>query len=478
MTAARARKTRPAAPPTGTGPTGTGPTGTGPTPAAPASARALALDLLDGVLRQGRPLSELEAPSGAPGALAADADGAAPPATARAAAGRLARAVLRNLDRADATLAPHLARRPPPAAQDILRVGTVEMLDQQGAPHGVVSAAVDLARARAPRAAGMVNAVLRRVAETPRAAWEAHQPQRLSGWLRGRLGAAWGNARTARMEALFAAAPPLDLTPRDPAMAETLAADLGAERLPTGSLRRARTGQVSALPGFAAGAWWVQDAAAALPARLLAPASGARVLDLCAAPGGKTLQLAAMGAEVTALDVSEARLRRLRANLARTGLAARIVVADALDWTPTAPFDAILLDAPCSATGTLRRHPDLPHVRRAADLASLVALQAALIDRAAGWLAPGGRLVYCTCSLLPEEGEAQVVAALARHPDLAADAEAVAALPGLDPNWHAGPGALRITPETWAARGGIDGFHIAALRRGAASPAGLRDGAA
>jgi 16S rRNA (cytosine967-C5)-methyltransferase len=416
--------------------------------------RALALALLDGVLQVRRPLSELEAVP--PAADAAPA--------VRARAGRLARATLRHLDRADATLAPHLARAPRPAIRALLRLATVEMLSEGAAPHGVVHSAVAQARRIQPKAAGMVNAVLRKVADTPRERWDALPPQRLPNWLRGRLGGAWGNARTAAMEALFAAPPPLDLTLRDPRTAGEWAARLEADVLPTGSLRRAAAGQVSALPGFAEGAWWVQDAAAALPARLLAPRPGERVLDLCAAPGGKTLQLAAAGARVTALDISGPRLERLAANLARTGLAAEIVAADALHWEPEAPFDAILLDAPCSATGTLRRHPDLPHVRDAAALKPLVALQDALIDRAAGWLAPGGRLGVCTCSLLPEEGEARRAAALERHPGLAADAAATESVEGLEAGWDAGPGALRITPESWAARGGIDGFHIAAFR--------------
>jgi len=210
----------------------------------------------------------------------------------------------------------------------------------------------------------------------------------------------------------------------------------------------------------------VQDAAAALPARVLAAVPGERVLDLCAAPGGKTLQLAAMGADVTALDMSGPRLVRLRENLARTGLAAEIVVADALAWEGGL-FDAVLLDAPCSATGTIRRHPDLPFVKQSADIKPLVALQAALIDRAIGLARPGGRLVLCTCSLLPDEGEAQADAALARHPDLIPDPGALDR-PGIDPAWRAGASGLRLRPDLWADRGGIDGFFVAAFRRCAA----------
>jgi 16S rRNA (cytosine967-C5)-methyltransferase len=416
-------------------------------------ARTLALRLLTGVLERGKTLAEQEDESPFTAAVPAE----------RARAGRLARATLRKLGQADAVLAP-LLRRPPRAdIRTVLRLGTVEILEEGAAPHGVVNACVDLARLRQARAAGMVNAILRRVAETEREVWAALPPQRLPGWLRGRLSSAYGNARATRIEAVCSAPAPLDLTLRDNRRdwAERLEADV----LPTGTLRRRAGGQVSALPGFAEGAWWVQDAAAALPARALAPSPGQRVLDLCAAPGGKTLQLAATGAEVTALDVSDSRLDRLRDNLARTGLAAQIVTADALEWAPEAPFDAILLDAPCSATGTLRRHPDLPFVRKPEDLKPLATLQSALLDRATGWLRPGGRLVFCTCSLLPEEGEAVVADALARHPGLAPDPAAIGALPGLEAAWDAGPGTLRITPETWEDRGGLDGFYVAALRR-------------
>jgi 16S rRNA (cytosine967-C5)-methyltransferase len=195
---------------------------------------------------------------------------------------------------------------------------------------------------------------------------------------------------------------------------------------------------------------------------VLAPRAGERVLDLCAAPGGKTMQLADAGAEVTALDISAARMARVSENLARTGLTARLVVADALDWQPETPFDAILLDAPCSATGTIRRHPELPFVKSMADLPALVALQARLIDRAVNWLAPGGRLVFSTCSLLPQEGEAQLAGALARHPGLRVEPPV---LPWLPPNWQGPEGGLRLRPDRWAEQGGMDGFFIARLVR-------------
>jgi 16S rRNA (cytosine967-C5)-methyltransferase len=223
-------------------------------------------------------------------------------------------------------------------------------------------------------------------------------------------------------------------------------------------------GQVSALPGYDSGDWWVQDAAAALAARMLAVVPGEKVLDLCAAPGGKTLQLAAAGAEVTALDISEPRMSRVAENLARTGLAARLVVADALHWTPDGLFDAVLLDAPCSATGTIRRHPELPFLKDGSELAELTALQAALLDRALGFLKPGGRLVFCTCSLLPDEGEAQLSAALARHPGLTVLRPA---LPGIDPAWITPEGGLRLRPDYWADKGGMDGFFMTCLKKGA-----------
>jgi 16S rRNA (cytosine967-C5)-methyltransferase len=232
---------------------------------------------------------------------------------------------------------------------------------------------------------------------------------------------------------------------------------LGAKLLPGGSLRLPSGAQVSALPGYAEGAWWVQDAGATVAARVLNAEAGERVLDLCAAPGGKTMQLAATGAQVTALDVSQSRMARVADNLARTGLKAELVVADALKWEPDHSFDAVLLDAPCSATGTLRRHPDLGYARDGSGIAELVALQSALLDRAAGFLKPGGRLVYCTCSLLPEEGEEQIDAFLRRAPSFG-----LADIKSDDPAWPV-PRGLRIRPDHWEQIGGIDGFFVACL---------------
>lgn len=403
------------------------------------AARAAAVAILDGVLGEGRMLSDFSGPDLAP------AD--------RARALRLAAAVLRHLEPADAVLKPHLRKAPPLTVQNMLRLAVVERA-QGAAAHGVVNAAVEMARRgkRTAHLAGLVNAVLRAVQEGV-----ALPVQKLPRWMRQAMVHAYGREAVAAIEAVQAGEPPLDLTLR-----EGFAAPEGV-LLPTGSLRLASPGQVSTLPGYAEGGWWVQDAAAALPARLLAVQPGERVLDLCAAPGGKTLQMAAAGALVTALDISGPRMARVAANLARTGLTAELVVADALVWEPEAAFDAILLDAPCSATGTVRRHPDLPFVKDGSEVAVLVALQAQLLDRALGWLRPGGRLVFATCSLLPEEGEGQLAAALARHPGLSVEPGELA---GVEPGWWTDGAGLRLRPDYWAEAGGMDGFFMARMRLG------------
>lgn len=416
-------------------------------------ARAAAVALVGGVLTEGRMLSDLLA---APEGVLARLDPGA-----RARAQRLALSVLRHLEPADRILAPHLRKAPPVLVRNVLRLAVVEMKAEGVPPHGAVNAAVEAVRTgkRTGAFAGLVNAVLRKVAEAP--GWEALPPQRMPMWLRQPLVRRWGREAVSTMEAVQAAGAPLDLTLNAPGQAAAWAERLGAEVLPTGSLRLAAGGQISALPGYAEGAWWVQDAAAALAVALLAPQRGERVADLCAAPGGKTLQLAAAGAQVTAVDLSAPRMDRLRENLTRCGLSAEVVVADALHWQG-GPFDAVLLDAPCSATGTIRRHPDLPFVKDGSEVAGLATLQAALIDRAAAMLAPGGRLVFCTCSLLPEEGEDQLAAALARHPSLALED---ALPPGLPEVARASGGGLRLRPDLWADRGGMDGFFMARLRR-------------
>ncbi|MFZ5964550.1 RsmB/NOP family class I SAM-dependent RNA methyltransferase [Thalassococcus sp. BH17M4-6] len=419
--------------------------------AKPLSARHAAVDLLDQVLGHGRLMSELTGGS----AWAA----MAPPE--RAAAQRLAADVLRGLERVDRVLKPFLKKDPPLRVRNVLRLATLELCTG-GAAHGVVNEAVTIV-GRSGRTAGMkglVNAVLRRVADKGPGQWAILRVPRLPDWLRDPLVDAWGRDAVAAMEVAHFAGAPLDLTAKGDAAA--LAAQVGGTLLPTGSVRLTDAGQVSAIPGYDSGDWWVQDAAAALPVRLLGDVSGQRVLDMCAAPGGKTLQLAAAGARVTALDLSEERLGRVSENLHRTGLKATIVCGDAL--THDGQYDAILLDAPCSATGTLRRHPDLPHAKTGEGIVDVIALQAAMLDHALGLLAPGGRLVFCTCSLLPDEGEVQVIEALERHPDL----RVVPTLPeGVSEGWQSAEGGLRLRPDHWPDAGGMDGFYMALLRRDA-----------
>jgi 16S rRNA (cytosine967-C5)-methyltransferase len=407
------------------------------------AARAAALGLLSAIMEEGQTMAQvLAAPAGPLKAL---------PPQERARAQRLALQVIRLMEPVDRLLEPHLRKSPPLAVMNILRLAVTE-LHEGAAAHGVVNAAVELARKskRSTPMAGLINAVLRKV---PEGAALAGPAQRMPRWLRQPLVHVYGREVVAAIEAVQAKAPPLDVTPHGVTLPK-------GEVLPTGSLRLSEPSQVSTLPGFAEGQWWVQDAAAALAAPLLAAKAGEAVLDLCAAPGGKCLQLAATGAEVTALDISAPRLARLQENLARTGLSAKIVTADALHWQPEGRFDAILLDAPCSATGTIRRHPELPFLKDGSELAELTALQAALLDRALGWLKPGGRLVYCTCSLLPEEGEAQITAALARHAGLRVERPNLA---GIDEAWITPEGGLRLRPDYWAETGGMDGFFMARL---------------
>ncbi|SIS84844.1 16S rRNA (cytosine967-C5)-methyltransferase [Roseivivax lentus] len=413
-------------------------------------ARRASVDLLDGVLGEGRLLSELTGSERFTRLAPED----------RAAAQRLAGDVLRHLGRADRLLSGHLKKAPPLRGQNILRLGTVE-LAMGGAAHGVVNACVGIAeghkRTRALK--GLINAVLRKMADEAPAAWGDLPPARLPDWLRGPLLEAWGRDAVRGMEVAHQAGAPLDLTARGAAAA--LADRLGGTLLPTGSVRLDGRHQVSALPGYDAGAFWVQDAAAALPVRLLGDLAGKRALDLCAAPGGKTMQLAAAGAEVTALDLSAARLARVQENLDRTKLEARLVQGDAL-LHEGGPYDVVLLDAPCSATGTIRRHPDLPHARTGEGISELIELQARMLDHALTLLAPGGRLMFCTCSLIPDEGEVQIDEALARHPGLSViPLEA----PWIDAAWRSSKGGLRLRPDFWAERGGMDGFYMACLAK-------------
>ncbi|MFC7705731.1 RsmB/NOP family class I SAM-dependent RNA methyltransferase [Plastorhodobacter daqingensis] len=417
--------------------------------------RRAALHLLDQVLGERRLLAELIA--------LPDGPLAAMQPSARARAQRLALTALRNIGRADRLLGPHLRKRPPLPVHNILRLALAEVLAEGEAAHGVVNSAVTIARSSPGTAAmaGLVNAVLRRCLEGAEGRWNELPVQELPKWLRRPLIDAYGKPAVQGMERAHLAGAPLDLTLKQEDHALTQA--LGAATLPGGSLRLPARVQVSDLPGYTGpdAGWWVQDAAAALPVRLLDPRPGERIADLCAAPGGKTMQLAAAGATVTAVDLSAQRMERVRENLRRTGLEADLVVADATQWRPAAPLDAVVLDAPCSATGTIRRHPDLPFVKDGSEISALVALQARLLDHAVGLLRDGGRLVFCTCSLLPEEGEAQALAALKRHPGLQI---LPACADWIDPQWRSPEGGLRLRPDFWPDRGGMDGFYMVVMQ--------------
>ena len=378
----------------------------------------------------------------------------------RARAQRLATDALRGLDRADRMLKPYLKKAPPSHVMNALRLGVIELCGGEAA-HGVVNAYVEIVarNKRTQTMKGLTNAVLRKIADEGPASWNKRAVPLTPGWLRQPLVAAWGRDAVEGMEAAHFAGAPLDLTVKaDP---EAVAETVGGVVLPTGSVRVANAGQVSTLPGYADGAWWVQDAAAAIPVMLLGDVKGQNILDLCAAPGGKTMQLAALGANVTAVDVSEKRMARVSENLTRVGLTAEVIVSDAFALDEGG-YDAILLDAPCSATGTIRRHPDLPYAKDGSEFAALIDQQEALLDHALSLLKPGGRLVYCTCSLLPDEGEVQVEEALARFDGLTVETPSIK---GIDADWVTPEGGLRLRPDYWAELGGMDGFYMAVLRK-------------
>ncbi len=374
----------------------------------------------------------------------------------------LAMTVLRRRGVLDRALGARLAKPPPEAVLDLLRLGAAQLWGMDTPRHAAVATTVELA-SRNPATRpfkGLVNAVLRGLLRDP--APEAPPEALAPDWLYARWRAAYGEAAAQAVAALIVEEPAADLTLRDAAEAPILAAELEAEILEGGSLRTRRHGDVTGWPGFAEGRWWVQDASSAIPARLLAAAAGEQVLDLCAAPGGKALQLAATGASVTAVDRSGARLKRLEENLARTGLRAEIVVADAADWADDRRFDAVLLDAPCTATGAFRRHPDALWATRPGDIGRLGELQARLLVSAAGRVRPGGRLVYCVCSLEPEEGEAQIEGFLADHPEFRLDPLA-AHEAGAPSGAVTEAGLLRVLPHQRP--GGTDGFFAARLVR-------------
>lgn len=400
-------------------------------------ARRAALRLLDAVLRRGEPLDQA-----APPVLRAIERG-----DDRALATAIAQEALRWMADLDALIDQATRDVLPDDAKvrSVLRIMLAQALRLNLPGHAVVATGLPLLMGGPRRLAhGVFSAVTKANPKLPEAPslpdavaerWDIAWPERVEAIARG-----------------LAEPPPLDLSLRDAARTAEWAEKLGGHSLAPGHVRLARAGAIEALPGFAEGAWWVQDLAASVPARLLGAGDGRRALDLCAAPGGKTLQLAAAGWKVTALDKSARRVERLQDNLRRSGLEAEVVVADALTWKPQGQFDAILLDAPCSATGTCRRHPDVLH--RLANMGELGELQQAMLERAAGWLATGGRLVYAVCSLEPEEGEARASAFDKLAPEPVSDAELPAGLLATEGHFRADPGMLSEV-------GGIDGFFAA-----------------
>jgi 16S rRNA (cytosine967-C5)-methyltransferase len=396
-------------------------------------ARNAALRLLDAVLRRGETLDQ--AAHNALQNVRGEAD--------RALARAIAAEALRWLTDLD-TLIDSATRQVLPLdskPRAVLRLMLAQWLRLETPPHAVIATGLALLSGGPRRLAhGVFSTLVKEGAQLPQA------PS-----LPAAVAARWGE-RAAPIAQALAEPPPLDLTLRDPAETGKWVERLGGVSLMPGHIRLPRGESIDGLAGFREGAWWVQDLAAGLPARLLGPGEGRRALDLCAAPGGKTLQLAASGWQVTALDISAKRLERLRNNLERTGLSAEVVTADALKWEPDEPFDAVLLDAPCTATGTCRRHPDVLHRIGPRQIAEMAELQQALIARAAAWVKPGGRLVYAVCSIEREEGEAQASRVDLRRSPI--DLPQFAATP---------EGWLRTDPGM--VEGGMDGFFVAAWDR-------------
>ncbi len=420
--------------------------------------RAAAAHLLNGVLTEHRLLTDM--------VNAKDGPLAKLPPQGKARAQSLATDTLRNLGRIDIVIDQFLQKEPPITVRNALRLATCELIVDKIPPHAAVDAVVRLVKnnRQTTRMAGMANAIARRISENGAEIWADLEPTPLPPYLSKPIRKAYGAQALAAIEQAHENGAPIDITLQSAADTDDLAEALEASVLSTGSLRLFKWGQISTMPGFAEGAWWVQDVSAAIPAQLLGDVAGKRVLDICAAPGGKTMQLAAAGADVTAVDLSKYRMERVRENLTRTKLSAELVVADVLKYTPDQPFDAILLDAPCSATGTIRRHPDLPYAKAELGLQPVLDLQKAMLSRAAGWLKPQGVMVYCTCSLLPVEGEGQVAEFLTAQPDFE-QVSVDAKNHGLQPEWFDANGGMRLRPDFWADRGGMDGFYAAVLKK-------------
>jgi 16S rRNA (cytosine967-C5)-methyltransferase len=419
-------------------------------------ARRAAAEILFAVLHRQRPFDE---------ALTATDGLTSVPDRDRGLVRMLTATTLRRLGTLRALIASMTEKGLPKDAPQIevaLLLGAAQILFLEVPDHAAVDLSVRLAWGpRNGRYAGLINAVLRRVAREGRERLEAIDPALdTPDWLRERWRASYGDAADAIMQA-HRIEPPLDLTAKDDA--PRWAEKLGGLLLPNGTIRVTSGGNVTSLAGFDEGAWWVQDVAASIPARLLGDVTGKQVADLCAAPGGKTAQLANAGANVVAVDRSPKRIERLRENLTRLSLSAETVVADAAEWSG-GPFDAVLLDAPCTSTGTIRRHPDLPWQKQHTDLSALAGLQTRLLDRAAALIKPGGLLAYATCSLEPEECEGQIDSFLARHANFTPVPVTPEELPGFE-EMLTTRGMLRSLPSHLAEQGGCDGFFAARLRR-------------
>jgi 16S rRNA (cytosine967-C5)-methyltransferase len=423
------------------------------------ASRHAALDVLVACLDKGQPLDD---------ALAAHRGFSSLEPRDRAFVRLLLATTLRRLGEIDEVLGVLIERpidRANAAGRQVLRLGAAQLLFLGTPAHAAVDTSVRLVvDAGLPHLKGLANAVLRRVAREGLALLGDRDPARLNTpqWLWQSWLATYGEDTTRAIAAAHLVEAPLDLMPR--ANAQFWAGQLDGELLATGTIRRTSGGAITELPGFAEGAWWVQDAAATLPARLLGDVLGKRVADLCAAPGGKTLQLAAAGAHVTAVDTSARRMARLGENLARTGLSAELVTADAGKWTPAEKFYAILLDAPCSGTGTLRRHPDIAWLKDDEDVGRLTLTQDRLLAQAIALLKPGGTLVYTVCSLQEDEGPARIEALFTRDKRLRRSPVQPAEMPGLE-GTITPAGDVRTLPSMWPERGGLDGFYIARVTR-------------
>jgi len=422
-------------------------------------ARGLAAEWLDQVLTKRRSLDEV---------VEASPNDATMSARDRAFTVLLCLTVLRRLGQIDDAIGRCLDRPLPGRARGAhlaLRLGAAQLLFLETPAHAAVDTSVNLAVARGAGAyRKLVNAVLRRLGREG-ATWRDEQDAaRLNtpDWLWQSWSAAYGEAAARAIAETHLEEPPLDLTTK--ADAAALVDRLEATVLATGSLRRTAGGRVDELPGFDTGDWWVQDAAAALPARLLNVGPGDIVIDLCAAPGGKTAQLAAAGARVTAVDRSPVRLARLRQNLDRLALNTETVEADAATWRPPEPASFILLDAPCTATGTIRRHPDIAYLKTPEDVARSTAAQDRLLANAAAMLAPGGTLVYAVCSLQPEEGAARIDAFIEDNPAFVRVPIQASDIGGFE-DTITPTGDLRTLPSHLSALGGWDGFYAARVQR-------------